>query len=897
MKKFITLLFALCITLPVWAAGSAGIANPTQAVVKPQLDQAAKADPVSGPTTAASVELADIEARIVALKEQGLPVPADLYKAARELHGLPVHEAPADRQGGDTVAEATLVDSLPYNDTGTTVGYTDDYDEVCPYEGSTSPDVCYYYEPTSDITVYITLCNGSDYDTKLYVYENEVTPGNYYACNDDACPGYVSELFGLELTGGNTYYIIIDGYYGDAGNYILDITQIDDCIVECPPEGIPENEEDCYDEYVDVTNGGCNSDGYPFGVIGIDEYICGTSGTYMFEGNNYRDTDWFIFTIEETSTVYAEAEAEFPLQIFFVDHGDCSSPAVIVGNNATNPCTPISIETILMPGEYTFWVGPSVFSDWDCGLPFVGFLTAEPFETEEGDSCDDPLYVDALPYQFFGTTVDNVDTYGNPAPDEWHQFDIAVESLVYMTLCGGGTDYDSYVYLMDDACTTELASNDDACAEQPLVSEIITILQPGTYVFGVDGFSSNSGAYQLDIWAEPFETDEGDTCSDPFIADALPYTYTGTTADNMDTYGNGSPDEWHQFTVTARALVIMELCDAVTDYDTYMYLLADDCVTQLAYNDDGPECPESGAPYPPSEIVMELDPGTYVVAVDGYSASEMGNYVLEIYEGEPYVYLPCQEVHGPDDPWSAGTSHTNGDDIDYLRADRFGQAGEVTGVELWGLSLVYDDGWFECSEDPMGFDIYFYEDGAMPGAELASFWAEVSPDPTGDAYAGYPLYLFYLPLEDRYYIEEGWIAVQTSGECWFLWMSAYGTDEMSALSTLGAPWEVYGYDLAYCLSFDDVAETTTPQRVMLHPNYPNPFNPVTTITYDLALPAEVDLLVYNITGETVSTLVDGPQSAGTHSLQFDGSDLPSGIYFYRLTVDDFSKTQRMLLVK
>ncbi len=95
-----------------------------------------------------------------------------------------------------------------------------------------------------------------------------------------------------------------------------------------------------------------------------------------------------------------------------------------------------------------------------------------------------------------------------------------------------------------------------------------------------------------------------------------------------------------------------------------------------------------------------------------------------------------------------------------------------------------------------------------------------------------------------------------------------------------------------------------PRNFELHPNHPNPFNPVTTISYELSAPAEVELVVYNIKGHAVSTLVEGPQTAGLHTLQFDGSDLPSGIYFYQLnTCEDrlptrrFSQTRRMLLVK
>lgn len=127
-------------------------------------------------------------------------------------------------QGGDNIGSATSIPSLPYHDTGTTSGYTDDYDEACPSSGSISPDVVYSYTPPADAIVDITLCNGSDYDTKLYLYENGYTPGNPYACNDDECPGYVSELIGVFLTGGNTYYIVIDGFGGDHGNYVLDMT-------------------------------------------------------------------------------------------------------------------------------------------------------------------------------------------------------------------------------------------------------------------------------------------------------------------------------------------------------------------------------------------------------------------------------------------------------------------------------------------------------------------------------------------------------------------------------------------------------------------------------------------------------------------------------------------------
>jgi len=79
----------------------------------------------------------------------------------------------------------------------------------------------------------------------------------------------------------------------------------------------------------------------------------------------------------------------------------------------------------------------------------------------------------------------------------------------------------------------------------------------------------------------------------------------------------------------------------------------------------------------------------------------------------------------------------------------------------------------------------------------------------------------------------------------------------------------------------------TPARTNLHKNYPNPFNPVTTIAYELDMDTEVSLKVFNLLGQEVVSLVESPQKAGTYSIEWrgvngDGKQLPSGVYFYTL---------------
>ncbi len=97
-----------------------------------------------------------------------------------------------------------------------------------------------------------------------------------------------------------------------------------------------------------------------------------------------------------------------------------------------------------------------------------------------------------------------------------------------------------------------------------------------------------------------------------------------------------------------------------------------------------------------------------------------------------------------------------------------------------------------------------------------------------------------------------------------------------------------------------------PEHYLLSQNYPNPFNPTTTIKYELPKAAYVRLVVYDILGREVKVLVDEQKEAGNYTVKFDGSDLPSGVYFYRITFtnsdsklvnDNLSKVNKLMLIK
>jgi hypothetical protein len=101
---------------------------------------------------------------------------------------------------------------------------------------------------------------------------------------------------------------------------------------------------------------------------------------------------------------------------------------------------------------------------------------------------------------------------------------------------------------------------------------------------------------------------------------------------------------------------------------------------------------------------------------------------------------------------------------------------------------------------------------------------------------------------------------------------------------------------------DEPDESNRPEDFCLFQNQPNPFNPETQISYFLPTDCRAQLVIYNVLGRTVRTLVDEYQNAGMHSLRWDGraddgTQLGSGIYFYRLTAENFDQSRKMVLMK
>ena len=143
-----------------------------------------------------------------------------------------------------------------------------------------------------------------------------------------------------------------------------------------------------------------------------------------------------------------------------------------------------------------------------------------------------------------------------------------------------------------------------------------------------------------------------------------------------------------------------------------------------------------------------------------------------------------------------------------------------------------------------------------------------------------PRSLYYKQLEDRVGSEaanKAMIPEQRAGSIWSLLAAWRGIGNLSSLT-------------------DVEKGETTPRTFSLSQNYPNPFNPATTIEFSLSRNEHAILRVFNLLGQKIATLIDDLKPAGVHTITWDASHLPSGIYVYRLQAASFADAKKMVRV-
>ena len=105
------------------------------------------------------------------------------------------------------------------------------------------------------------------------------------------------------------------------------------------------------------------------------------------------------------------------------------------------------------------------------------------------------------------------------------------------------------------------------------------------------------------------------------------------------------------------------------------------------------------------------------------------------------------------------------------------------------------------------------------------------------------------------------------------------------------------YPRKLATSIADHQESNTPKQYELYANYPNPFNPMTTIRYTLPKSSTVSLTIFNLIGQEILALVDDTRPAGEYEVQWNASNLPSGLYVCKMQAGEFVATKKLVLLK
>ncbi len=156
------------------------------------------------------------------------------------------------------------------------------------------------------------------------------------------------------------------------------------------------------------------------------------------------------------------------------------------------------------------------------------------------------------------------------------------------------------------------------------------------------------------------------------------------------------------------------------------------------------------------------------------------------------------------------------------------------------------------------------------------------------------------PGDRRYYITTGPLTMAPGDTqevviAIFLSQGSNNIQSVAALKERGL--EIQNYYGAYNITGVKESAPSLVRDFKLLQNYPNPFNPVTNISFVTSRSSFVSLKVYDVLGREVAALVNEEKQAGTYSIQFDGSNLASGIYYYRMKAGDFTATKKSILLK
>jgi len=356
---------------------------------------------------------------------------------------------------------------------------------------------------------------------------------------------------------------------------------------------------------------------------------------------------------------------------------------------------------------------------------------------------------------------------------------------------------------------------------------------------------------------------------------------SGTTVEYVEIYSNlDDAVEWFGGTVNTKYLVSAFCGDDGFDFDEgwrgknqfWFVLQGEDFAGRMAEQDGGTS-PEDGLPYAIPQIYNATYIGSGITAFPQGDGSEA--LIFRDNAGGKYYNSIITEYNG-----GGGGAGITVEDL---------ESGEDSRARLEGGDLVlsnniwwnFGDGNDVANIAPQDFVRTHFEanNNQIIDPQINSISRtgdgnlDPRPDPSGPAGSG---------------------AVAPT-DPFFTTTSYYGAFDPDGLLWIGG-WTALSHNRITDIKVDKIT-AVIPTEYILTQNYPNPFNPATKIDFSLPKDSDVELTVYNILGQQVEVLINGFRNAGTYELTWDASNLPSGVYIYRLETGSNVISKKMMLLK
>ena len=477
-----------------------------------------------------------------------------------------------------------------------------------------------------------------------------------------------------------------------------------------------------------------------------------------------------------------------------------------------------------------------------------------------------------VPYE--GTTIGGTD-YGfrNAGPDAVMRFDVALDFTdVVIDFCSPEPYWDGYAYIYaGPGCpewnVTPVYSNNDDSSDCGLMPKLtLNDMLAGTYWVVLTGYGvANEGDFTATATCvEPSPIPENDDCANAATLSVgeIPFNTSDATPDGPggDIYG---PNVWYCYSQPCDGEVTFSLCGS--SYDTKIRVFDGcgcDTYVELAYNDDF--CGLQ------SEVTLPVVGGqSYLVEVGGYS-SNAGAGTLTVTQ----ALLPGETAENAI-PMNVGDCVT-GSTACYV---------DNTGGYDNSAILCEWRNFYSAISTGASRDVFYQVD--LAGGDYTFSLCGSDYDTALGVFDADGVLVAGNDDDSGAFCEAG---LRSHIECCTLPAGVYSI----AVDGYGSSYGNYQLCVSECLPAD---ASELPVAFDLAQNFPNPFNPTTTIEFSLEATAQVSLAVYDLSGRKVATLVDGTVETGSHSVVFDASQLSSGVYFYTLNAEGQSMTRKMVLVK